>query len=570
MFVVKFFWEQDALCQSWTVSMDTLLQDTLADLGYTVECLCIVHRLHYLPSFCFTSTFEPPLSSTEQPDNYVDEPIPATTFCTTDNFASSANYINLLLTARGYPVPLVFKSDQVEDACKIINCLHQLLQDGKHSADERQDLHDTIDRLKQDQEQLQLRLDKCNHQLQAKERENIQLKAKIESTGQELKKEIQQSRNIREELSKAKNNMQYMKAQYAHETRRHEQEHAKTRERLLKLMDEKSRVVVGLLEMKEPMPNVTARIHGHDELVEQRIMYSDLLNKSSEREREARTESEEFRTCLIEIYTAVRRLLERQIQNYDETFPQMSEEKNLAEEVGKFRLPLNFGSKEAIQHVHDLLDRLQEEWDREVKDRQLITADDIMEKDQTIHELEQQIEDLIEVLEHTQKEKDDAAKIHMKYANGGFFDTLAPVYSARLEISDSESSVLEDEEEEEAKWMKRQREARQERQQVTELALKLGQERAKLSAERWAFKEMKRELQLQEVLAGLPSSPERPSPEPPTSSDLSASPQRPASVRRTHFSPLLTSRRTSALPADSGRAHKRLKSWLGHAPSTHF
>lgn len=40
----------------------------------------------------------------------------------------------------------------------------------------------------------------------------------------------------------------------------------------------------------------------------------------------------------------------------------------------------------------------------------------------------------------------------------------------------------------------------QDQKRVTRSAIELGQQRAELEAERWAFQEMKREIELQEIL----------------------------------------------------------------------
>lgn len=52
-------------------------------------------------------------------------------FCTPDSLEASSNYLNILLTTYGYTVPLVFDSTEVEEKCKIVNCIYALLQDRK-------------------------------------------------------------------------------------------------------------------------------------------------------------------------------------------------------------------------------------------------------------------------------------------------------------------------------------------------------------------------------------------------------------------------------------------------------
>ena len=50
-------------------------------------------------------------------------------------------------------------------------------------------------------------------------------------------------------------------------------------------------------------------------------MYTDLLTKSSDREKEARKEGERIRDILLEIYGAGADLLKRQVDRYQNAFP---------------------------------------------------------------------------------------------------------------------------------------------------------------------------------------------------------------------------------------------------------
>lgn len=50
-------------------------------------------------------------------------------------------------------------------------------------------------------------------------------------------------------------------------------------------------------------------------------MYTDLLAKSSDREKEARIENDSLRRLFADIYAAVTDLLQRQYKKYANTFP---------------------------------------------------------------------------------------------------------------------------------------------------------------------------------------------------------------------------------------------------------
>ena len=78
-------------------------------------------------------------------------------------------------------------------------------------------------------------------------------------------------------------------------------------------------------------------------------MYSDLLLKATNRERDAKRESEDLRTALVQLYTGVRHLLEDRIQQFN------INKKDLQREIARFSLPMDCGAKEALKEVEDLL-----------------------------------------------------------------------------------------------------------------------------------------------------------------------------------------------------------------------
>ncbi|KAF7726804.1 hypothetical protein EC973_008405 [Apophysomyces ossiformis] len=369
-------------------------------------------------------------------------------------------------------------------------------------------------------------------------RENSQLAFKVESLNTTLKAETNQTRNIKEELSKAKNNMLYMKAQYAHEIRRFEQEHTRTRDRLYKLMNETHKSNIASLTMNDPLPDAVARISDDDRMAEDRALYTDLLNKSSDREKEARSESEEFRRSLVTVYSAVRGLLDRQ-------------SRALQQETARFRLPLDFGGAEAIKEMDDLLVRLEEEWNRQITNRKTFTEEDMEEKDQIIEGLQENIEELIDLLEESRKEYEEKTNIYTKFAKGNFFDTVVP--HAHFDLSDSEDSVIDIENRTEPKLKRLRNEIKKEQRQLTEAALKLGDERKRLAADRWAFNEMKRELEMKKILSDTEQEEEE---------------QVEPRERRVSFQPPPLRRDSSAVASrESERASKRSRSWLGRPPN---
>ncbi|KAI8077799.1 Afadin and alpha-actinin-binding-domain-containing protein [Halteromyces radiatus] len=458
-----------------------------------------------IPDSSSESSLELPLSPAQQQlvdqlSLHKDKPNgQSTTPTTRHSIEVKANYVNLLLTAYGYPVPLIFDSKDENDIMKVLDCFQMVLQDIKKHQDERDEMNETIVTLQNEQDQTQTNLNRCLADLDKKEQEIAQAKIKAKSADEQWKKSLETNRHIKEELSKCKNNMQYMKLQYAHETRRHEQDHAKTRERLMKLMKEKLKTNVVSVTINNALP--ISEIDAEPKvtpLQNERAMNKDLLQKCTDREREARMESEDLRTALIKIYTTIRRLIETQVETFEDTVGTQKLRKETAQNIEKLKLPMDFGASMAMEQVNILLDKLQEEWNRQIVDRNVYTQEEMDEKDLTTQQWQSEVTELEETLGRLQQEHEQKEQVYLRFVNGGFFDEIAKEQT--LELSDSESSVLEDDPQNLAHYHQLHQNAKKERERVTEAAIQLGNERTKLEAERWAFEEMKRQAKLLEIM----------------------------------------------------------------------
>ncbi|KAG2229306.1 hypothetical protein INT48_005343 [Thamnidium elegans] len=453
-------------------------------------------------------------------------------FCTTDSLEASSNYINILLTSYGYPVPLVFNSTQAEDKCKIVNCLYSLLNDRKSDANEKQEFIYTINELKKKQNELENQIVQLKRENHTKDQSNVEIRSKYDANEASFKRHLLQNSRMKEEISKIKNSMQYMKTQYAHETSRHEQELAKTQDRLLKCMNHHYKTRIASLDINTQITAMAPTTADTDEVILIRKKYDDLLLQVSNREREFRLENEDLRICVVNLYTSVRRLLEEQMNQFDNQ-EKGTKARDIYDETAKFRLPMQCGGKEAIQMVDSLLARLKEEWNKQILEKpEAYTEQDMLEKEETIRALENELDELTHELNDLNQEYQDKLQMYQRFEKGGFFDTLYPNPQSAY-ISDNEDIVDEDDS---YQYQLLKKKVMQDQKRVTRSAIELGQQRAELEAERWAFQEMKREIELQEILKDPPSS-----------------------------TPVRESSSNFDRPE---RARKRLKSWLGSAPSS--
>ncbi|KAG2201268.1 hypothetical protein INT47_006771 [Mucor saturninus] len=468
-------------------------------------------------------SFDDPMSPTTLKYNEAEQ------FCSLDSLEASSNYINILLTTYNYPVPLVFNSRSPDDQCKIVNCLYALLQDRKNDALERQEFINTINDLKKQQGGLESTMVNLKRDNNTKDQLNKELRSKLETNELRMKKNSIQNTRLKEEISKLKNNMQYMKTQYANETSRHEQELAKAQDRIVKCMNHHYKAKQAMMETNSYL---AANMHEDSNKVDQEHKkYAQVIQQANDREEELKLETEDLRTSLITLYTDVHRLLETQIIRFDQ-HPE-AKPRDVYPETARLRLPKNCGGKEAIHMIQDLLARLKQEWDHQLDQTpQLYSHTDIAERDELIQCLQEELTDLTENFVRAREEHGQEVEMYKRFEQGGFFDTLYPTPKDAY-ISDSED---------ESKYDQLKKKAMRDQKKLTQSALELGKRRSELEAERWAFEEMKRAIQLQDILQESSSSTTTPPPPPPSAKQTFT------------FEP-------------SDRPRKRKSGWLGAAPS---
>ncbi|KAH8553967.1 Afadin and alpha-actinin-binding-domain-containing protein [Umbelopsis sp. PMI_123] len=418
--------------------------------------------------------------------------------CTPSTLTSSANYINLQLTAHNCPVPLKFVNADEEEACKIVNCFLRLLSDKQADTQERQDLTNTIKRLKYELETTKSTLTTQTQKLAEAHRQIDQEASKRIAIAKSLSAEEKKHKATQVELQKSKINLQTIKAQYAHEVKKHELDNAKIKERLQKIMDERFEQTGDIIKMSSPLdkagalfgppkPNHTAK---------EEEMHKVMLQKSIERENQVIRDNKLLRLTLYDLHSALKTMLEGQIRQYHQVMDLDGDTPDLV----KFRIPMELGGAHLKQAVLDLIAKLKEEWDVQIVRRQVYTEEEVKEKDMTIERLTQDLDEVFATLEQVQDDFDAKTEAYLKFAQGSFFDTIA--HNHQMDISSDDITPPEVEDETKA-LRKLQREIREERQKLTEAAIKLGEDRTQLMAERQAFEQQQQTHQTLVVLDEL-------------------------------------------------------------------
>jgi vacuolar-type H+-ATPase subunit I/STV1 len=200
----------------------------------------------------------------------------------------------------------------------------------------------------------------------------------------------------------------------------------KLQDRLTKLMNNNYKVNIATLQMQGSFPDSGAPRQESDHITQMRIAYNALTEEIKTKEKRSLMESEDLRTALIRLYTGARRLLESVMQAFDSSNNNVAS-RDVYQDTACFRLPMSFGGKEAIQKVDHLLEKLKEEWQFQINQKpDLYTEEEMDEKKEMIHTLQQTIEDLIQESQYMADDYDEKVKIYKRFEKGGFFDTVMP------------------------------------------------------------------------------------------------------------------------------------------------
>lgn len=425
--------------------------------------------------------------------------------CTPSTLPASANYVNLQLTAHNYPVPLKFVNADENDACKVVNCLLRLLTDKQTEAQERQDMASTIKQLKQELASTKSTLTTQTKKLAEAHRQIDQEAAKRAAVAKSVQAEEKRHKATKEELQKTKINLHATKAQYAHEIRKRELENGKIRDRLQKLLDEGVSKNGMVAKMSSPVDKAGALfgVPKPDRAAKEEQLHKSLLEKSIERENYILNDNKLLRKTIEELHSALKGMLQGQIQQYHDDAMDTD-----APELSQFRIPMELGGSHMKQAMLDLISRLRIEWDEQIARRKVYTAEEVKEKDMAIERLTVDLEEVFTTLEQVQEDFDAKTEAYLKFSQGSFFDTIA--HNHEMDISSDD--IIAPEIEDEANALRKlHKQVRDERQKLTEAAIKLGEERTQLMHERRAFEQNKHTHDTQVVLDELSENDEEPS-----------------------------------------------------------
>ncbi|KAG0284502.1 hypothetical protein BGZ96_011130 [Linnemannia gamsii] len=453
-------------------------------------------------------------------------------FCTEENFDQTSAYINHQLNIHGFSSNLQFIDADKHAASRIVTALYKILQQHLKDTEYKEEMDLNWRRLSQDYDTTLHNLTVTRTQLEKAERETDILSARVSALEDEVRVETEKHRHTREELKSSKANLQYSKTQFAHESRKKEQEINVLKEKLQKSIsrgqsfNSSSSTIAGGITILNPVPRA---MYGKNHTNEAELLLKEVIEQQQAKETEIVEENEQLRRTLYTVQVELEGLLKKH-----------SNLKNSANNA--YGLPFEMVKERIETEIRDTLTLVSDQWNHRPSLEPVISPSEIVVRDQRIEDLQKEIEKLQLELEDSTLLVQGAQKMIDNLSSGNF---LAGLQDLKLNVEGSDMT-LQEIDEAEAKIREQREDLAKERKKFTQSCLALGREREELQQEKADFEESKRTFRLDKVVDFLSFSPIK---ETTRIRDVSPSPPAPARGRASAPSPT---------PAIGANARKRV------------
>ncbi|KAF9905840.1 hypothetical protein EC991_001245 [Linnemannia zychae] len=468
--------------KSATVVVDTSAHDTTN--GWSDDSDQSQDESYYVPSIPFNqrlAALDPALYQGSGDD-----------FCTEENFDQTSSYINHQLNIHGFSSNLQFVGADKHGASRIVTALYKILQQHLKDSEYKEEMDLNWRRLSQDYDTTLHNLSVTKAQLERAERETDTLSARIIALEEEVKTETEKHRYTREELKSSKANLQYSKTQYAHESRKKEQEINLLKEKLQKSISRgqsfnNTSTIPGGITILNPVPR---SLYGKNHANEAELLLKGVIEQQQTKENELVEENEQLRRTLYTVQVELEGLVKKH-----------SNLKNSANNA--YGLPYEMVRDRIETEIRDTLTMVTDQWNHRPSLEPVISPSELVVRDQRIQDLQKEIEKLQLELEDSTLLVQGAQKMIDNLSSGNF---LAGLQDLKLNVEGSDMT-LQEIDDAEAKIRKQREDLAKERKSFTQACLDLGKEREELQRAKLQFEESKRTFRLDKVIDFLSFSP---------------------------------------------------------------
>ncbi|KAJ2705298.1 hypothetical protein FB645_002548 [Coemansia sp. IMI 203386] len=409
---------------------------------------------------------------------------------------TALHHINRELMERGLPSPLLLPElpEYLEDNRRVVECLLALLEQHKRDAGFRESMSDELRKAMGEEDQLRSTISRLQRDLDGAQREAATNRIKWQESERVGNETEMQRKRLAGELRTNRSNASMVKAQFLHDSKKREQESVRLKDRLQKLITDKHRTSKIFVDLVNPISRdrtgrpMDAMSHEREML---RKLIEDYQNKQTSLVDRIAILEDMLRSLNGALAALHRDVLDGQGDASAVAVAEAADgasESTSAPDAGK--------TLALVETIRSGILRVREQVPVTVDRSELDSRDTrISELEQQVEQLKAEIDSLKEILAG-QKRMLDAATQDVVGARGMSMDT-----------SISEMS-LEQLEQEREQLRREHKQLEDERKRFTEAAIELGTERAELKREREEFDQAKLSRTTNDLLAGLPATPQ--------------------------------------------------------------
>eukprot|EP01094_Clydonella_sp_ATCC50884_P000997 TRINITY_DN1074_c0_g1_i1.p1 TRINITY_DN1074_c0_g1~~TRINITY_DN1074_c0_g1_i1.p1 ORF type:complete len:493 (-),score=123.68 TRINITY_DN1074_c0_g1_i1:276-1754(-) len=304
------------------------------------------------PSPMHAGSFALPTHSAEGPE-----------FCHAGNVAECMRYVSARLESFGLTAaPLSMPATDTAQQCAIVNCLYRLLDSRTKEMDAREEHESKLQALSLQEEKATARVKALTAELEKAKHDVRVQREQVRISNEKERRARERARIQMERLEKDIKTLKWREGQFKHEMKKKELEYERIKERLQKLMAEKSKSMQTTIELVRTLKNSSRprKGDGADPTTTDMIdheMYSGIVSTYEDQLRRMQQENDYLRTSLRSMTRELHHLL---IPQSDDEEEMSGEGSVLGNRSAVFDLPIEFLQERLDAHMATQLRRVRE------------------------------------------------------------------------------------------------------------------------------------------------------------------------------------------------------------------
>ncbi|KAJ1665975.1 hypothetical protein IW140_000599 [Coemansia sp. RSA 1813] len=415
---------------------------------------------------------------------------------------TTLHYVNRELMELGLPSPLHLPevTECHEDNRRVVDCLVELLKQRGKDLSFREQMEDELRKAMGEEDLLRSTIARLERDLDGAQREAAMNKIKWQEAERVGADVDAQRKKLAAELRTTKSNAAMVKAQFVHETKKHEQVDGKLKERLQKMIVDKHRSSKLSVDLVNPVARDRSGRPVDAAASRDRRLLEELIGRYEANESELAQKIDALEAMLRDLMAALAALHADIVSSS----PSGGGNGSLGDEL-MTSMNGEAGDPAATMALIDAISQCVHQ-DRAHKPAPAADQSEIARRDQEIAQLRDDTSKLAREIEDQRQVMEEQKKVMDMMSAKEFANSKMEPMDV-LEASFSEMSMEQLEMEREA-LRKEKQQLEDERKRFTDAAIELGNERSELKREREEFETRKVAQGTTDLLSGLPETPQ--------------------------------------------------------------